>query len=137
MELRTSNIIMLCKSRHTYGDVDSKTAIKKYMAEMCAGEEEWYNDETVLSIIQDAVLDFLETANYPKRLLYDYFEAQKYYGYKDDPISAWCSALRMVKVRNSADDGTCFCVNGFTEETTEVISEITGKPMFNFEDQVK
>jgi hypothetical protein len=137
MELRTSNIIMLCKGRHTYGDVDSKTAIKKYMAEICAGEEEWYDDSTVLSIIQDAVLDFLKTADYPSRLLFDYFEAQKYYGYKEDPIGAWCSALRMVKVRNSAEDGTYVCINGFTDETIDVVSENTGKPMFNFENENK
>lgn len=137
MELRTSNIIMLCKGRHTYGYVDSKTAIKKYMAEMCAGEEEWYDDETVLNIIQDAVLDFITTADYPRRLLFDYFEAQKSYGYEEDPIGAWCSALTMIKVRNCSEDGTYICVNGFTEETTEVINENTGKPMFNFVENEK
>lgn len=133
MELRTSNIIMLCKHRHTYGDVDSKTAIAKYMAEMCAGEEEWYVGETLWDIIKHAVLDFIETADYPRRFLFDYFEAQKRY----EPIDAWLSALRMVRVRRSNDDGTMVCVNGFTEETLDVINENTGKPMFNFEEETK
>lgn len=133
MELRTSNIIMLCKGRHTYGNVDSKTAIAKYMAEMCAGEEEWYVGETLMDIIRWAVLDFIETADYPRRFLFDYFEAQKRY----EPIDAWLSALRMVRVRRSNDDGTMVCVNGFTEETLDVISENTGKPMFNFEEETK
>lgn len=133
MELRTSNIIMLCKGRHTYGDVDSKTAIKKYMAEMCAYKEEWYDDDSLLDIIKTAVLDYINSADRPGSFLFDYFEAQKWH----DPIDAWCSALRMIKVRNYVEDGTHVCVNGFTEETTEVISEITGKPMFNFVNENK
>lgn len=128
MELRTSNIIMLCKGRHTYGNVDSKTAIKKYMAEMCGCEEEWYDDKTLLDIIEYVVLDYIGVADYPQSFLFDYFDAQKRY----EPIDAWLSALRMIKVRRSCIDGTMVCVNGFTEETLEVISEITGKPMFNF-----
>lgn len=128
MKLRTSNIIMLCKGRHTYGDVDSKTAIKKYMAEMCACKEEWYDDDSILDIIKTAVLDYINFAERPSSFLFDYFEAQKWY----DPIDAWCSALRMIKVRNCFEDGTSICVNGFTEETLEVINECTGKPMFNF-----
>ena len=128
MELRTSNIIMLCKGRHTYGNVDSKTAIAKYMAEMCAGEEEWYVSDLMIDIIQNAVLDFIETADNPRGFLWSYFEAQKRY----EPIDAWLSALRMVRVKKPLDNGTTVCVNGFTEETLNVISEITGKPMFNF-----
>ena len=133
MELRTSNIIMLCKGRHTYGNVDSKTAIAKYMAEMCAGEEEWYVDDLMIDIIQNTVLDFIETADYPRGFLWSYFEAQKRY----EPIDAWLSAFRSVRVRRSYEDGTSICVNGFTEETLDVISEITGKPMFNFEEEIK
>lgn len=132
MELRTSNIIMLCKGRHTYGDVDSKTAIKKYMAEMCAYKEEWYDDDSLLDIIKTAVLDYINSAERPSSFLFDYFEAQKWH---IDPIKAWCSAFRMIKIRNCFEDGTSVCVNGFTDETTEVISEITGKPMFNFENE--
>ncbi len=128
MELRTSNIIMLCKGRHTYGNVDSKTAIKKYMAEMCAGEEDWYDGEIFIDIIKTVVLDFIKTADNPSAFLWAYFEAQKRY----EPIDAWLSALRMVRVKRSSDDGTLVCTNGFTEETLNVISEITGKPMFNF-----
>lgn len=135
MELRTSNIIMLCKGRHTYGNVDSKTAIKKYMAEMCAGEEDWYDDYILLCIIQDAVLDFIKTADNPSGFLFGYFESQKTHCYQDDPLGAWLSTLRMVSVRRSNDNGTMVCVNGFTEETLDVISEITGKPMFNFEEK--
>lgn len=132
MKLRTSNIIMLCKDRHTYGNVDSKTAIKKYMAETCACEEKWYDDGCILDIIKTAVLDYINYAERPSSFLFDYFEAQKWYS---DPIEAWCSALRMIKVRNCFEDGTTVCVNGFTEETIDVISENTGKPMFNFEDK--
>ena len=133
MELRTSNIIMLCKGRHTYGNVDSKTAIKKYMTEICGCEEEWYNDEDLLDIIQPTVLDYIGSADYPRGFLFDYFEAQKRY----EPIDAWLSALRLVKVRRHLDDGTAICVNGFTEETIDVINENTGKPMFNFEEETK
>ena len=134
MELRTSNIIMLCKGRHTYGDVDSKTAIKKYMAEMCAGEEEWYDDNTLLSIIKTAVLDYINEAEHPSSFLFDYFDAQKWC---IDPLKAWCSAFRMIKIRNYSEDGTCRYVNGFTEKTVEVINENTGEPLFNFEDENK
>lgn len=125
---------MLCKGRHTYGDVDSKTAIKKYMAEMCAGEEEWYDDDSLLDIIKTAVLDYINVAERPSSFLFDYFEAQKWH---IDPIKAWCSAFRMIKIRNCFEDGTYKCVNGFTDETADVISEITGKPMFNFENENK
>ena len=134
MELRTSNIIMLCKGRHTYGDVDSKTAIKKYMAEMCACEEEWYDDNTLLSIIKTAVLDYINDAERPSSFLFDYFDAQKWH---IDPIKAWCSAFRMIKIRNYSEDGTYRYMNGFTDETADVIDENTGKPLFNFEDENK
>lgn len=134
MELRTSNIILICKGRHTYGDVDSKTAIKKYMAETCACEEMWYDDNTLLDIIKTVVLDYIKVAERPSSFLFDYFEAQKWY---IDPIKAWCSALRMIKVRNYSDDGTYRYVNGFTDKTIEVINENTGKPFFNFEDENK
>lgn len=134
MELRTSNIIMLCKGRHTYGNVDSKTAIKKYMAEMCAYQEEWYDDNSLLDIIKTAVLDYINVAECPSSFLFDYFEAQKWH---IDPIKAWCSAFRMIKIRNYCEDGTYIYVNGFTEETSDVISEITGKPLFNFENENK
>ena len=130
MELRTSNIILLCKGRHTYGDVDSKTAIKKYMAETCATQEEWYDDNRLLSIIKAAVLDYINVAEHPSSFLFDYFEAQKWY---IDPIEAWCSALRMIKIRNCREDGTYKYVNGFTSDTAEVIDENTGKPLFSFE----
>lgn len=132
MELRTSNIIMLCKGRHTYGDVDSKTAIKKYMAEMCACEEEWYDDNTLLSIIKTAVLDYINDAERPSSFLFDYFDAQKWH---IDPIKAWCSAFRMIKIRNYSEDGTYRYMNGFADETADVIDENTGKPLFNFEDE--
>lgn len=134
MELRTSNIIMLCKGRHTYGDVDSKTAIKKYMAEMCAGEEEWYDDNTLLSIIKTAVLDYINDAECPSSFLFDYFDAQKWC---IDPIKAWCSAFRMIKIRNYSEDGIYRYMNGFTDETIEVINENTGEPLFNFEEENK
>lgn len=132
MELRTSNIILLCKGRHTYGNVDSKTAIKKYMAEMCASEERWYDDNTLLDIIKTAALDYINVADYPGRFLFDYFEAQKWC---IDPIKAWCSAFRMIKIRNFLDNGTCRYVNGFTQEIADVINENTGKPFFNFENK--
>lgn len=134
MELRTSNIILICKGRHTYGDVDSKTAIKKYMAETCACEEMWYDDNTLLDIIKTVVLDYIKVAERPNSFLFDYFEAQKWY---IDPIKAWCSALRMIKVRNYSDDGTYKYVNGFTDKTIDVINENTGKPFFSFEEENK
>lgn len=134
MELRTSNIILICKGRHTYGDVDSKTAIKKYMAETCACEEMWYDDNTLLDIIKTVVLDYIKVAERPNSFLFDYFEAQKWY---IDPIKAWCSALRMIKVRNYSDDGTYKYVNGFTDKTIDVINENTGKPFFNFKEENK
>lgn len=132
MELRTSNIILLCKGRHTYGNVDSKTAIKKYMAEMCASEEKWYDDNTLLDIIKTAAIDYINVADRPGSFLFDYFEAQKWC---IDPIKAWCSAFRMIKIRNYADNGTYRYVNGFTHETADVIDENTGKPLFNFENE--
>ena len=136
MELRTSNIIMLCKGRHTYGNVDSKTAIKKYMAEICAYKEEWYDDKKMIDIIKYAVLDYIETADYPRGFLFDYFEAQRYH---TDAIDAWLSALRFVQVKRFIDYDTnvYVYVNGFTEENINVINENTGKPMFNFEEKTK
>lgn len=101
---------------------------------MCAGEEEWYDDDSLLDIIKTAVLDYINVAERPSSFLFDYFEAQKWH---IDPIKAWCSAFRMIKIRNCFEDGTYKCVNGFTDETADVISEITGKPMFNFENENK
>jgi hypothetical protein len=102
------------------------------MAEMCACEEEWYNNMRLLDIIKTAVLDYINTADRPSSFLFDYFEALKWSSY--DPLKAWCSAFRMIKIRNYVEDGTYRYVNGFTKEMTEVIDENTGKPLFNFEE---
>lgn len=133
MKLRTSNIILLCKHNHNYGDADAKTAIKKYMAEMCAGEEEWYDDEILLSILQNVVLDYLDTADRPSTLIWEYFETQKYAKYCDynkSPVETWIDTLRKIKVRESDENGKLYYINGFNDDNIKVINECTGLPMF-------
>lgn len=136
MERRTSNIILIIKGNHNYEEngvkVSSKQAIAKYMAETCAIDEKFYDDFIILKIIQSVVLDFIKTADNPESLLFDYFEAAQ----RHNTIESWCTALRRIQIRELIDGyynkGFAF-VNGFNEDNIDVISENTGKKMFEEE----
>ena len=128
MELRTSNIIMICKGAHNYGNITPKQALKKYMASTCGTEETDYKDCVLLDIIQNAVLDYIATCEEPQSFLFDYFEAQK----RNGTVEAWLIAFQLINVRKRLENGDLLYINGFTEGTLKVIDESTNKPMFIF-----
>ena len=129
MNQRTSNIIMIIKGQHNYGNIEPIQAIKKYMAETYGYEESDYTLHIIYGIIQSVVLDYIKDADNPQHLLFDYFEGLKYY--KGDSIKAWISALCLVNVRKMNKENTGFeFVNGFNENNINVIDENTNELMF-------
>ena len=133
MELRTTNIIMICKGRHNYGDISPKQALKKYMSNTCGTEETDYNDKILLDIVHNAVCDYISTCENPQSFLFDYFEALT----RSGVVEAWLVAFQLINVRKIIENGKWICINGFTEETLEVIDENTNKPMFDLEQEKK
>ena len=130
MQLRTSNIIMIIKGNHKYGNVEPKEAIKKYMAETCGCDEADYTDGLLMRILSVVVQDYIATCDNPQRFMYDYFDALATY-YNGDSIRAWISALQLSNIRHKNVLTGCYeYVNGFNEDNTKVISENTGELMF-------
>ena len=129
MQLRTSNIIMVIKGNHNYGNIEPKEAIKKYMAETCGCDEADYNDILLMRILSVVVQDFIETCNKPQRFLFDYFDALTNY-YNGDSIKSWISALQLIQIKEYDKDGDFIFMNGFNISNIRVIDENTGKPMF-------
>lgn len=130
MQQRTSNIIMIIKGQHNYGNIEPKDAIKKYMAETCGCEETNYTDYTLMRILSVVVQDYISGCENPQRFLFDYFDALMNY-YKGDSIEAWISALCLSNVRKTNLETNSFdFVNGFNENNIKVIDENTGELMF-------
>ena len=129
MQLRTSNIIMIIKGNHSYGNIEPKEAIKKYMAETCGSDEADYNDNLLMRILSVVVQDFIETCDRPGRFLFDYFDALTNY-YNGDSIKSWISALQLIQIKEYDKDGDFIFMNGFNISNIRVIDENTGKPMF-------
>ena len=129
MQQRTSNIIMIIKGQHDYGNIEPKDAIKKYMAEICGCEETDYTDHTLMRILSVVVQDYISGCENPQRFLFDYFDALMNY-YKGDSINAWISALCLVNVRKYDKDGDFKFVNGFDISNVKVYDENTGELMF-------
>ena len=65
--------------------------------------------------------------------MFDYFEAQK----RNGVVEAWLVAFQLINVRKIIENDKWICINGFTEETLEVIDENTKKPMFDLEQEKK
>lgn len=121
MERRTSNIILIVKGNHNYGEeVTEKEAIAKYMSETCSYPEELYTYSMILRIVRDVVLDYIDSCDKSSALLWDYFDS-----ICKDEIDKWISALKHIQVR----EGNKY-INGFNENNIDVISENTGKKMF-------
>ena len=132
MQQRTSNIIMIIKGQHNYGNIEPKDAIKKYMAETCGCEEADYTDYNLMQILSVVVQDYIKGCENPQRFLFDYFDALMNY-YKGDSIKAWISALQLAQVCELVDTTTSYYkkyVNGFNSDNVVVIDENTGKEMF-------
>ena len=129
MQQRTSNIIMIIKGQHNYGDIEPIDAIKKYMAETCGCEESDYTLDIIYDVIQSTVLDYIKGSDRPEHFLFDYFEGLKYY--RGDSIKAWISALCLVNVRKTNLETNSFdFVNGFNENNINVVDENTNELMF-------
>ena len=130
MQQRTSNIIMIIKGQHNYGDIEPKDAIKKYMAETCGCEETDYTDYNLMQILSVVVQDYINGCENPRRFLFDYFDALMNY-YKGDSINAWISALCLSNVRKTNLETNSFdFVNGFNENNIKVTDENTAELMF-------
>lgn len=130
MQQRTSNIIMIIKGQHNYGNIEPKDAIKKYMAETCGCEESDYTDYNLMQILSVVVQDYISGCENPQRFLFDYFDALMNY-YKGDSIKAWISALQLSNVKRKNMLTGCYeFINGLNENNIKVVDENTSELMF-------
>lgn len=135
MQQRTSNIIMIIKGQHNYGNIEPKDAIKKYMADTCGCEETDYTDYNLMQILSVVVQDYIHGCENPQHFLFDYFDALMNY-YKGDSIKAWISALQLSNVKKHDKEGDFVFVNGFNIGNVNVYDENTGELMFpNLDDE--
>lgn len=121
MNLRTSNIIMICKGRHPYKDATRKEAIAKYMAETCGTDWQDYPNGILLDIVKNVVIDVVKYLEKPQEFLHDYFDAV----HRTSDLEAWLTALSLIQVKDAHG-----FINGFEQKTLEVIDENTGAVMY-------
>lgn len=116
MDKRTSNIIMVCKGHHNFGDdLTLKQVVAHYMSKTCDCPVETYTDRVLRSIVWEAFMDFMNTCTSPRGFLYKIKEALYWCDWTPreniDDITAVLIAFQLCRVRD--DNGY---VNGFTDE---------------------
>lgn len=126
MHTRTSEIIMVCKGQHDFGDFPTlKQAVIAYMSDRCLCPEEAYTDSKINEIIWTAALDYIDSFKeyFPSSFLR---ECQRVMDLHNNPLvqninrvdmyEAICGAFSLAQVRNDAG-----YINGFTEENTQFV----------------
>ena len=121
MKQRTLNIINIVKGNTKYLTYDDNTdmieAIKQYMADECAYEAEWYTDKDMLSIIYDAMRDYLDHCDKPSFFMWELKEVLMIDA-KNLPLRI-AIALSLQQVRD--DNGNY--VNGFDDRLHKLDKE--------------
>lgn len=123
MELRTAEIIMCLKDKHSLDEKyanprlgDYYDAIAMYMGDRCDVDPWSYTKSEINGIVRIAVLDYITSCDNPAELLIDYFDACNlddcYNGGIHDECQRWCIALSLAKVRDSK---TGNWLNGFND----------------------
>ena len=121
MDKRTSEIIMICKGNHDYGEnLNHKEAIAAYMSDVCLVPLDFYSkDYNINRVIYSAALDFIDNADRPShfiKLIQEFLDVHNNPAFDNrriDYYEAICIAFQIMEVM---DDGEY--VNGFTEENT-------------------
>lgn len=112
MEQRTCNIIMCCKG-HCQLEGAGETpmeAIAAYMSHECACPKEDYKGRLMESILEEALFDYLNSANKPGFDLRCLFHQ---YALSDPSLSERiCTMFQLVTVRSNSGQYT----NGFTDK---------------------
>lgn len=71
MEQRTLDIIRICKGNTKYDQNDSVyNRIRKYMADECMVEPDYYMDEDIDYILWEAMKDYLDHCNKPSTFMW-------------------------------------------------------------------
>ncbi len=71
MEQRTLDIIRICKGNTKYSNNDLiYNGIRRYMAEECMVEPDYYTDEDIGNILWDAMEDYLDHCNKPSHFMW-------------------------------------------------------------------
>lgn len=112
MEQRTCNIIMCCKG-HCNLDGSGNTSLESiaaYMSHECGCPKEDYKGRLMESILEEALFDYLNSANRPGSDLRRLFHP---YALHDPSLSERiCIMFQLVTVRDSSGQYT----NGFTDK---------------------
>lgn len=111
MEQRTCNIIMCCKGHCNLdgaGDTPLES-IAAYMSHECACPKEDYKGRLMESILEEALFDYLNSADKPG---FDLRQLFHQYALHEPSLSERiCTMFQLTKVRNDNGNYT----NGFTE----------------------
>ena len=126
MELRTAEIIMICKGNHLLGDnLSFKEAIAAYMADRCDCPIEDYNNKIINKTIWNAALDYIDNIkdSNPSAFLRDIEEIYSKHNESSilknvDWYEAICIAFRLVKIKNNER-----YINGFNQSNTAYVKK--------------
>ena len=114
---RSQNIIFLCKGRHSYENITTREALKRYMAITCYDDiekKDVYNDAILFDIIREVVLDVMGNLDegHHHQFIFNYLEAAKRYV----DLDAWLVALELLQVREKNEEtGEYEYINGFSQ----------------------
>lgn len=112
MEQRTCNIIMCCKGHCNLPGADDTFMgdIAAYMSHECACPKENYKGRLMESILEEALFDYLNSANKPG---FDLRQLFYQYALRDPSLSERiCTMFQLVIVRDNFGQYT----NGFTDK---------------------
>ena len=127
MDKRTSEIIMICKGNHDYGEnLNHKEAIAAYLSDRCMCPIEEYADGRIVNdVIWDAALDYIDSMkeHRPSSFLRSVMDSYNLHNnpfidkkHNIDWYEAVCGAFSVAQVRKNGE-----YINGFTEENTEFV----------------
>ena len=111
MQQRTLNIIHICKGNTKYSKNDSVyKAIRRYMAEECMVEPDYYTDKDIDDILWEAMKDYLDHCDKPSFFMWCLKDVMNRHDWELCPaIAVVFSAYTQVK------DGNGNYVNGFDD----------------------
>ena len=124
----TEGIILAIK--HNYNNLDdSKECVKKFLSDYCLCPLDEYTDNTLLSILETALCDYMTTCDKRYSVLADYFH-YRHYPFKDNDgidieIYAILFAFQSVQVKKNVENKLIY-VNGFQDfEFNDIILHLT------------
>ena len=97
-------------------DITDVNRIACYYSEYSGTDVNHYSEGRCYELLKGAIKDFVAHGNCELYSFIDCFLHENPLFDKKTEFQRWCDAFRTVRVRKSAIDGSCVCVNGFTEE---------------------